>query len=189
MTELEMIERAKMYMDKLANGVNPLDGTIIPDDDVVNQVRLSRCFFFVSDVLRRVIENGGVEPKSKLPKPLKVPFSLPYENRSSFPYSETPITASDIAKRINALRPCEDMYKMNYSHIAKWLCSIGILQMQELPDGKNKKIPTSVGKEVGLFLEDRIGKDGPYQVVLYNRHAQEYVLDNLDAIIATMPNK
>lgn len=32
MTELEKIERAKMYMDKLANGINPIDGTMAPDD-------------------------------------------------------------------------------------------------------------------------------------------------------------
>ena len=50
MTELEKIKRAKMYMDKLANGINLLDDTVVPDEDIVNQVRLSRCFFFVSDV-------------------------------------------------------------------------------------------------------------------------------------------
>lgn len=38
MTELEILERAKMYMEKLANGINPLDGAIIPDEDVVNNV-------------------------------------------------------------------------------------------------------------------------------------------------------
>ena len=69
MTELEKIERAKMYMDKLANGINPIDDTMAPDDDLINNVRLSRCFFFVSDVLRQVIENGGtktaVNKKSK----------------------------------------------------------------------------------------------------------------------------
>ena len=52
MTELEKIERAKMYMDKLANGIDPISGSEIPDDDIINNVRLSRCFFFVSDVLR-----------------------------------------------------------------------------------------------------------------------------------------
>ena len=52
MTELEKIERAKTYMEKLANGINPLDDTAAPDGDMINQVRLSRCFFFVSDVLR-----------------------------------------------------------------------------------------------------------------------------------------
>ena len=42
MTELEKIERAKMYMDKLANGINPIDDTMAPDDDLINNVRLSR---------------------------------------------------------------------------------------------------------------------------------------------------
>lgn len=42
MTELEKIERAKMYMDKLANGINPIDDTMAPDDDLINNVRLPR---------------------------------------------------------------------------------------------------------------------------------------------------
>lgn len=45
MTELEKIKRAKMYMDKLANGINPLDDTVVPDEDIVNQVRLSDASF------------------------------------------------------------------------------------------------------------------------------------------------
>ena len=68
MTELETLERAKIYMEKLANGINPIDGSVIPDEDVVNNVRLSRCFFYVSDVLRQVIENGGVTPQKKSKK-------------------------------------------------------------------------------------------------------------------------
>lgn len=62
MTEIEKIERAKVYMEKLANGINPIDNTMAPDKDIINNVRLSRCFFFVSDVLRQVIENGGPKP-------------------------------------------------------------------------------------------------------------------------------
>ena len=65
MTELETLERAKMYMEKLANGINPIDGSMIPDEDVVNNVRLSRCFFYVADVLRQVIDNGGISPQKK----------------------------------------------------------------------------------------------------------------------------
>ena len=63
MTELETLERAKMYLEKLANGINPVDGIPVPDEDVINNVRLSRCFFYVADVLRQVIENGGVSPQ------------------------------------------------------------------------------------------------------------------------------
>ena len=82
MTELEMIERAKMYMDKLANGVNPIDDTLAPEEDIINNVRLSRCFFFVSDVLRRVIENGGTEPARAKKRPPKVPLDIPFEARA-----------------------------------------------------------------------------------------------------------
>ena len=55
MTELEKLEYAKSFMDKLANGINPLDDTPIPDDDIANNVRLTRYFFYVSDILRQVI--------------------------------------------------------------------------------------------------------------------------------------
>ena len=40
MTELEKIERAKTYMEKLANGINPIDDTMVPDEDIINNVRL-----------------------------------------------------------------------------------------------------------------------------------------------------
>ena len=104
MTELEKIERAKTYMEKLANGINPLDDTEAPDEDIINQVRLSRCFFFVSDVLRQVIENGGIGPAPvKPPKPRKCPFAIPIERRSRFAYSEVPISISEIGKRISSL--------------------------------------------------------------------------------------
>ena len=53
MTELETMQRAKMYMDKLAQGIDPIT------DSVLNHVRLVRCFFYVSDVLGKVIANGG----------------------------------------------------------------------------------------------------------------------------------
>ena len=106
MTELETLERAKMYMDKLANGINPIDGSVIPDEDIVNNVRLSRCFFYVSDVLRQVIENGGVTPQKKIQKE---PFSLTVEQREAFEFSAIPIPISEISKRINMLSTNENM--------------------------------------------------------------------------------
>ncbi len=42
MTELEIMQRAKAYIDQLANGINPIDGTCVADSDVINNVRISR---------------------------------------------------------------------------------------------------------------------------------------------------
>ena len=82
-----MIERARMYVQKLANGVNPTDGSEVPDGDVVNDVRISRCLFFVADVLRQVLENGGAAPapkaEKKLPRRLQqVPRKLRFSHRA-----------------------------------------------------------------------------------------------------------
>lgn len=43
MTELEIMKRAKQYIDALANGTDPLSGRPVQSGDVVNQVRISRC--------------------------------------------------------------------------------------------------------------------------------------------------
>lgn len=65
MTELEKIRYTKDFIDKMANGVNPLDGSPIPENDLLNHVRISRCLFYVSDILRQVIENDGTEKKKR----------------------------------------------------------------------------------------------------------------------------
>ena len=81
MTELEKMQRAKMYIDKLANGINPIDDTAAPENDVINNVRLSRCFFYVSDILRQVIENGGTAKAIKSAP--KSPFFLTDEQKNA----------------------------------------------------------------------------------------------------------
>lgn len=182
MTELEKIERAKMYMDKLANGINPVDDSVAPDEDIINNVRLSRCFFFVSDVLRQVIENGGTKPVDRKQK--KLPLSVPFEARSRFEYSERPITASEIAKRVNMLVDTENMKKLGYSGILTWLTEIGMMESATTAEGKHTKRPTEAGMDCGISVEERTGSNGPYQVVVYNSEAQHFIMDNLDAILA-----
>ena len=62
----ETMQRAKMFIDYLANGINPLDGLPLPEGEIVNHVKVARCLFYVSNVLQQVIQNGGsVEKKPK----------------------------------------------------------------------------------------------------------------------------
>ena len=180
MTELETLERAKMYLEKLANGINPIDGSVIPDGDIVNHVRISRCFFYVSDVLRQVIENGGVTAQER---DRKAPFSLTLGQREAFEFSAIPIPISEIAKRINALSPNENMATLPYSAIRDWLMSLGMLDYALDGNGKKAVRPTPQGESIGIGLEARNGPNGPYFVVVYNLAAQHFILDNLDAII------
>lgn len=50
MTEVEKIAYTRMYIEKLANGINPLTDQAVPDTDLINNVRISRCLFYVSDL-------------------------------------------------------------------------------------------------------------------------------------------
>ena len=38
MTELEIMQHAKVYLDKLAKGIDPLTDREVPEDDVINNV-------------------------------------------------------------------------------------------------------------------------------------------------------
>ena len=59
MTELETVQRAKMYMDQLSQGIDPISGRELPEDSALNQIRLARCFFYVSGILEQVIRKIG----------------------------------------------------------------------------------------------------------------------------------
>ena len=186
MTELEKIAYAKSFIDKLANGINPLDDTPIPDDDIANNVRLSRCFFYVSDILRQVCENGGVTKPKRAPK---IPFSVSFEQIEKFQYSAEPISVSEIAKRIYAMADNENMEKVSYRQINQWLLNIGMLYLHDFGGRKPVKRPTEEGKQIGIVVETRMGRYGEYQVVLYNEDAQRFILDNLEAVVATEAKK
>ena len=186
MTELEKIAYAKSFIDKLANGINPLDDTPIPDDDIANNVRLSRCFFYVSDILRQVYENGGVKKPKHTPK---IPFAVSLEQLEKFEYSAEPIAVSEIAKRIYAMADNENMEKVSYRQINQWLLNIGMLYLHDFGGKKPVKRPTEEGNQIGITVETRMGRYGEYQVVLYNEGAQRFILDNLEAVAATEAKK
>lgn len=184
MTELEKMQRAKMYIDKLANGINPLDDNLIEDSDVVNNVRISRCLFYVSEILQQVIDNNGAVVAKSTPKVKKKPFALSQENIINYQVSEIPLTISEMVNGLNSMINTEEYKKINYKHIALWLVDIGMLEIISQPNGKNAKHPTEQGEKLGIFLEDRMGGKGPYTVTLYNEAAQRFIVDNIDTIVA-----
>ena len=181
MTELEIMQHAKTYIDKMANGIDPITDLEAAETDVINNVRVSRCLFYVSDILRQVIENGGTVPK---PKIKKEPFRLTDEQLARFRYSDTPIPISEITKRFNELSDGEGHVQLKHTQLSSWLLETGALRTVTRPDGKTAKEPTAHGLELGISTEQRTGQYGTYTVVLYDRNAQQFLVDHLAAIVA-----
>lgn len=177
MTESEMIKRAKIYMEKLAMGINPLNDSPVPEGELINNVRLSRCFAFTAQMLERM--TGSPKNSSKR----RPPLSLDFEERYRFEYSDDPIPVSHIVKRLNNLLKEEKMLRFNTADITTWLMELDLLYSQPTKDGKYYRCPTPRGMEIGITLKIQSDSRGPYHVVVYNRNAQQFILDNLDAII------
>ncbi|MGM9640778.1 MAG: hypothetical protein ACI3V3_05380 [Faecousia sp.] len=175
MTELETMRRAKMYMDKLEQGIDPITDQKIPADSVLNNVRLARCFRYVSDVLGRVIENGGVVGW----KPKLQAFAITAEQLSQVQISQEPVRVTQLADRISAVVDHTQMKKLNTTTITDWLLEKGFLEKQSAPDGKNTRVPTATGRMIGLTTDTWRSQNREYQVVFYNAEAQQFVLDNL----------
>ena len=51
MADLELLNKAQDYIEKLANGINPLNGEKITDESVLNNIEIIRCLFHANYVL------------------------------------------------------------------------------------------------------------------------------------------
>lgn len=181
MTELEKIEYTKGFVDKLAEGINPIDGTPIAEGDLLNNVRISRCMYYVSDILRRVIENGGTESK-KPARRGRAPFALDSSARRELTPADEPLRISQVTSLINERVDPETMKSLRSGVITRWLLGIGALEQVQLPSGKTIRLPTPQGRGLGLITQEFQGENSVYSVVLYKPEAQQFIFDNIDAI-------
>lgn len=76
------------------------------------------------------------------------------------------------------------MKQLSYRQLTAWLIGINALAEQPTVNGKTQKRPTETGRQLGISLETRNGMSGEYQVVVYNKDAQMFILDNIGAIIS-----
>lgn len=176
--DLELLRHAKGYIEKLANGINPLTGERVSDSDIINNVRISRCLFFVNEVLGEVLSNKGIGNV----KDRKVAFYLTKEEIQKYNFTDEDLSVSKIVGRINQLITNGNMSKLKATSVCKWLISIGLLEEIEINGRKNKR-PTLDGKNMGMYVEQRFGSYGSYDIVLYNRTMQEFIIDNFESLL------
>lgn len=182
MTELEKIRRAKLYIDKLANGINPIDDSPVPEQDVINQVRISRCLFFVSQVLGQVEQQGGVRGPGR---PVKRAFAITKEQQTKLILEDKPIPVSEFVRRVNEAVPQRpDRQKLRTTDVTTWLLEQGLIEIVPQADHKSVKVPTAQGRALGIVLEQLTGPTGVYQGMLYGPEAQRFLADHLEGIAA-----
>lgn len=164
---------AKDWILKLANGINPLDGSAIPDGDIVNNVHISRCLFYVSELLGtyQIMSN-------KKSKAYENEFYIKLEDIEKVTIVES---IASFVREINKLIP-DNTRPISYGKILNWLMANGYLEEVEVDNFGKRKNPTASGSAVGISAGLREGTNGQYWAVEYNSNAQRFILSNINAI-------
>lgn len=174
MADIEKIKIAKEWISKLANGVNPINGQELKDDDIVNNVHISRCLFFVSEVLGDTISRT----KSKT---YDLPFTMNAEDAKKVAITDR-TGISNFAKAINSVIP-ENMKPLATTSIIGWLKGEGYMEEVAKDESHKTHLPTHKGNQIGISTEERDSySGGKYISVVYNADAQRFILENIEAI-------
>lgn len=179
MTDLDVMKHAKGYMEKLSRGIDPISGSALPDDAALNNPRLMKCFAYVTDILDKVIANGGRVGQFERTQE----FRLTPEQKASVRLSTEPVRITWLVDALWQAAGNPDMKKPAIKRITNWLIEKGFMELGQGADGRPQRLPTRRGAQLGLTVRTAMSRDGEYLAVCYSEQAQRFLLDHLEEIL------
>ena len=171
--DLTKLDVAIKYVERIANGCNPVNNVPLENNDILNNPNIIRCMYFIKDVLEEVQNNGGVIG-GKSGKEPALPF--PIEILDRFSYIEDK-SITHVLNQIYEPIAESNIKKVSVTKVIAALKDDGYLLDELNPEtGKTRKVPSVKGKELGIYMLEREYNGRMYQSVTYNRNAQEYVV-------------
>lgn len=178
MTELQKIQRAKMYVDELANGVNPLTGFRISEDEIVRDDRVIACLEYISEILDINIKKWDSETVIQGREEQLV--FITEEQKTQLRINVGACNTGSLVNEINRVISQNGTKKITGIWINDWLESVGLLAR----NGFGNRIASSSGREIGITSELKNGTNyGGYYVNMFSTGAQGFVYENIDTII------
>lgn len=175
MIDIEKLNTAKVWIEKLANGINPLNDEPVKDDDLINNVHISRCLFYVAELLGETKAGTTVDRKGR-----KL-FFLSSKEAANIHIS-APNGIANFIKLVNGHIPA-NMKPLSATLLMNWLRNEGLLQEVSKGDGHKTNLPTEKGNKIGIVTEVQRNIDGQeYQRVIYSIEAQRFILNNIESI-------
>lgn len=177
MEEAKLLTHAKNYIDQLARGVDPISGRAVPEDSVLGQERLSKCFQYVSQVLQRELD--------QLQRPEEPPERKPPKEE---PANETPggMPLGDFMAGLCASLGYTAAPVFLNTAAYNWLVREGYLTRRSRTGSSlTDYLPTQKGLGFGLVAEERTNRAGEsYVKLLCGKKSWQLLQDNFEQIIA-----
>ena len=182
MIDKKKLETAILYLQRIADGKNPVNNMPAEEDTILNNPNVIRCMFFVKEILEEVKRNGGfIGGKSK--KSAKEDF--PLEVLRQFAYREDK-TISRFVEQVNEAVDDTVYQKLSYRPISQWLKLNGFLAEEYSQEyHKTMTVSTERGTGIGIRSEKQTNAQGVgYIRIVYEKQAQEYLIQNMEAILS-----
>ena len=178
--DLTRLDVAIKYVERIADGRNPVNNVPLENNDIMNNPNIIRCMYFIKDVLEAVQDNGGVIG-SRSGKEPSLPF--PMEILDQFSYVED----KSITHVLNQIyEPIAEMNikKVSVTKVTAALKEEGYLLEEPNPEtGRMRKVPSEKGGELGIYMVEREYNGRMYQSVTYNQNAQEYIVSLIRKLV------
>lgn len=173
----EKLIKAKAILEKMANGINPINGQPIHDESFLQDPRMIRMLFYVSNVLQQVADG-------KIQKNRPRDFSITADEKSKVKFPEYKIGVQEFSKCINEVIDPNRSKKLTGVELNKQLKKLGILSEVPTEDGKMKTTINEKSKEYGIEIEHRNFNGREYDMVVFNYLGKKYLLENIEYIMS-----
>ncbi len=191
MEKTKMLLRAKSYLELLAKGIDPISGREVPEDTVLGQERLRKCFSFVAGVLEEAVEQHGLISLPENEKNgayevarRKAPFFLPALPRERIPISGEALTTAAFVKNINIAVDAESMEKLSLTTLNRWLKKQGLVEESKERTTVQRTVRHVTPAAAGVGILERSAVDPRTgelsSEIALTRQAQEYILSHYD---------
>lgn len=178
MEDISKFQIAKDWIEKLANGINPITSEPVKEDDIVNDVHISRCLFFVREMLDKIDtrETGGTRRKRS--------FWMSASDAEKIVITDA-CGIIQFTKTINESVPA-NMRQLTTVTVIKWLRNNGYLYEALIENNRKTNLPTEKGIKLGISVLIQQTPEGyERKRVIYDISAQKYMLQNIEAIALT----
>lgn len=176
LNEFEKIEKAKIILKKIADGTNPINGEAIEGDILLNDPRIIRCLYFITEVLDNVIKGEYTNRKAN-------EFIITEEEKAKVTFTEGNIGVNEIAKCINQqLHPLVSK-KTSGAAINSGLKRMGILSEVVNEEGKKRTTINDKSHLNGFHLEKRNYNGREYEAVVIDEKGKQFIIENIEDIM------
>lgn len=196
MEKKDLVERAKLYLKLLLEGIHPVTGAEMPGDSAFVDEKVKRCFDFIGGVLDEyLVLSEKVErlererEENAIVVLEKQEFFITAEQCGNVRLTKEPISVLNFAKNINAVIDADTTKKLTSTRLTKWLLNRGLLSADKVETVVNKTVykPSELAERIGIVEEETVDrKSGELKAqIKLSQSAQLFILENIEEIVET----